>query len=116
MHRYIVIKSHESTYPDPIILQAQQEVLYGAEDTEYPNWIFCKSLLTDKEGWVPKQMLTTPDDSGIAKVLQDYSAHELTVLEGEVLLGMKHLNAWTYCKTEKGELGWVPSTCLNTLL
>ncbi|MEK3902732.1 SH3 domain-containing protein [Paenibacillus sp. FSL R7-0179] len=115
MQRYTVIKAHTSTYPDPIILQKGQEVWYGREDTQFPNWIFCKSVSTSKEGWVPKQILTTPDRRGIATVTEDYSAHELTVAQGDLLWGLKHLNDWTYCKTDNNEYGWVPAFCLSDL-
>lgn len=113
MQKFIVTKGHLSNYPDPIVLKKDQEVLYGKEDTQFPNWIFCKSLATNKEGWVPKQILTPPNNEGISKVSRDYSAHELTISPGEVLFGLEHLNDWTYCKTEKGELGWLPTSCLS---
>jgi len=93
MQRYQVIKDYQTCYPDPIILKKGEEILYGKEDTQYPNWIFCKSIISKKEGWVPKQILSSPDAvSSKAIVLQDYSAHELTVNKGELLVGLKHLN------------------------
>ncbi|WHY78424.1 SH3 domain-containing protein [Neobacillus sp. WH10] len=113
MQRYTVIKGHISNYPDPIVLKKEQEVLYGKEDTQFPNWIFCKSITTNKEGWVPKQILTAPNNHGIAIVTKDYSAHELTANQGEILLCLEHLNDWTYCKTENGEIGWIPTSCLS---
>lgn len=48
--KYTVIKNHISCYPDPIILRKEQEVLYGKQDTRFPNWIFCNSIATNKEG------------------------------------------------------------------
>ncbi|MDN3954977.1 SH3 domain-containing protein [Sporolactobacillus laevolacticus] len=109
MNKYIVIKDYQSCYPDPIVLKKDEEVVYGKEDTQYPNWIFCKSVTSEKEGWVPKQILTLPDLYSHAKVLQDYSAHELTVKKGELLRGFKNLNDWTYCETSAGEKGWIPT-------
>ncbi|GGH28979.1 SH3 domain-containing protein [Paenibacillus segetis] len=113
MQHYTVIKDHISSYPDPIILRKEQEVLYGKEDTQFPNWIFCTSMATQKEGWVPKQILTTPNKQGIAMATKDYSAHELTANQGDLLLGLEHLNDWTYCKTENDEYGWIPTFCLS---
>ncbi|PAE18949.1 hypothetical protein CHH80_19260 [Bacillus sp. 7504-2] len=113
MRKYTVIKKHVSNYPDPIVLKKDQKVLFGKEDTQFPNWIFCTSLDTQKEGWVPKQILTPPNNAGISRITQDYSAHELTAYPEEVLFGIKHLNDWTYCKTEKGEFGWIPTSCLS---
>lgn len=88
---------------------------YGKEDTQFPNWIFCKSIATSKEGWVPKQTLTAPNLHDIAIVTKDYLAHELTVNQDDVLLGLEHLNDWTYCKTKNDEFGWIPTFCLSEL-
>lgn len=110
MSKYVVIKDHQSGYPDPIVLKKGDEVFYGQEDTHYPNWIFCRSMISKKSGWVPKQILTSPDPvSSKAIVLKDYSAHELTVKSGEQLVGLEHLNDWTYCITKTGERGWIPT-------
>lgn len=115
MQPFIVIENHTSNYPDPIVLKKDEEVLYGKEDTQFPNWIFCKSIATNKEGWVPKQILTSPNHLSISKVTKEYSAHELTVRKDESVLGLEHLNDWTYCKTKHGELGWIPTFCLSEL-
>lgn len=113
MRKYTVIKDYQACYPDPILLKKGEEVYYGKEDTQYPNWIFCKSIISKKEGWVPKQILSAPNDvSAKAIVLQNYSAHELTVSKGEVLVGLKQLNDWMYCKTITEEHGWIPSDYL----
>lgn len=113
MKQYTVIKDHKSNYPDPIVLKKDQEVLYGKEDTQFKNWIFCKSIATNKKGWVPKQILTPPNTFGISKVTNDYSAQELTVSRGKLLFGLDHLNDWTYCKTQNGEFGWIPTSCIS---
>ncbi|MEI2355298.1 hypothetical protein [Mesobacillus zeae] len=47
MQKYTVIKGHISNFPDPIILKKEQEVLYGKEDKQFPNWIFCIYLSTN---------------------------------------------------------------------
>ncbi|GAA5416800.1 hypothetical protein Pryu01_01839 [Paraliobacillus ryukyuensis] len=114
MKQFTISQEHISTYPNPIILKKGEEVYYGKEDTEFPNWIFCKSISTRKSGWVPKQILSTPNNSGIAKVTKDYSAHELTVNQGQTVFGIENLNEWTYCKTQNGEFGWIPSYCLSS--
>lgn len=115
LKQYKVVSSHVSNYPDPIVLNKDQEVYYGEEDTQFPNWIFCRSIITGKKGWVPKQILTSPNILGISKVTKDYSAHELTINHGETLYGLEHLNDWTYCKTKSGEFGWIPTFCLSAI-
>ncbi|MBV6682623.1 hypothetical protein KV679_02840 [Bacillus sp. JRC01] len=111
MKRYIIIQPHLSTYPDPITLNTGDKVIYGREDTEYPNWIFCISP-SGKKGWVPKQILSTDPSTDIATVTQSYSAHELTVEAGENMTAHHHLNEWTLCRRDTGEEGWIPNRCL----
>lgn len=113
--KFTVIKEYTSCYPDPILLKKDEEILYGREDTQYPNWIFCKSINSNKEGWVPNQILSPPEGSKRAKVLKDYSAHELTVIPGDILHGLEQLNNWTFCKTKTGELGWIPTDHLSSI-
>lgn len=95
-------------------LKKEQEVLYGKEDTQFLNWFFCKSIVTNKEEWAPKQILTESNKLGITIVTNDYSAHELTTNQSEILLGLEHLNEWTYCK-KNGEAGWAPTFCLSEI-
>ncbi|WP_067841490.1 SH3 domain-containing protein [Amphibacillus sediminis] len=115
MKRYIVIKPYTSCYPDPITLKKGDKVYYGKEDTEYPNWIYCKSLITEKEGWVPKQILTSPLEGNISIVKEDYSAHELTVKKQDRLFSQKELNNWLYCRTDDLEWGWIPCEVVRVL-
>lgn len=113
MKKWIVLKDYKSCYPDPIILKKDDQVIYGKEDKQFANWIFCKSIKTKKEGWVPKQILTRPDSNSLSKVTEDYSANELTVQTGDQLIELKQLNEWTFCKTMENELGWVPTKHLD---
>ncbi|MBS4188990.1 hypothetical protein KHA94_02005 [Bacillus sp. FJAT-49705] len=48
MPQYKVIKEHISNYPDPIVLKKGLEVLYGNENTQFPNWVFYESISTNK--------------------------------------------------------------------
>ncbi|MCM2588128.1 SH3 domain-containing protein [Rossellomorea marisflavi] len=114
MNQYVVIKPHHSTYPDPITLKTGDKVIYGKEDTEYPNWVFCTST-SGKEGWVPKQILSQDKLAPFATVSEDYSAHELTVKVGETLTGLHQLNEWTFCCRDTGEEGWIPDSCLKKI-
>lgn len=52
MKRYKVVHPHRSNYPDPIVLVKGDFVIYGREDTEFPNWIFVKqSILKSVDGY-----------------------------------------------------------------
>jgi len=108
MQRYQVIKDYQTCYPDPIILKKGEEIFYGKEDTQYPNWIFCKSIISKKEEWVPKQILSSPNAvSSKAIVLQDYSAHELTVNRGSTSEAVTIRNK--KCQIKRGSTAWPSS-------
>ena len=115
MQNIIVIKDYQTEYLDPIALKKYDEVECGEESNEYPNWIYCKSLNTKKEGWVPKQILTAQDEFAKSQAIEDYSAKELTVKKDEILTALKHLNNWTLCKAQTGEIGWIPTENLKSL-
>jgi hypothetical protein len=43
------------------------------------------------------------------RALEDYTAKELNVQEGELLIGSRVLNGWLWCeKTVSTDSGWVP--------
>lgn len=115
MKKYIVVHTHHSNYPDPIVLSKGDVVLYGKEDTEFPNWIFCEALHSRKKGWVPKQMLSAPDDKLMARVQQNYSAHELNIAPGMIVEKESELNEWSLVFTADGEKGWVPNKVITPL-
>jgi len=112
MKRYQVVHSHFSNYPDPIVLAKGDTVLYGREDTEFPNWIFCEAIHSQKRGWVPQQILSSPDANQISTILTDYSAYELTVTPGMIVEQEYELNEWSLVHTTDGEKGWVPNKVL----
>ncbi|MEO2212960.1 SH3 domain-containing protein [Paenibacillus amylolyticus] len=113
MKLYKVVQPHNSNYPDPIVLAKGDTILYGREDTEFPNWIFCESIHSKKCGWVPKQILSTPNEEQIATALSDYSAHELTVKPGIIVTKEFELNEWSFVHTAEGEKGWLPNKVLT---
>lgn len=115
MKQYKVIHPHQSNYPDPIVLAKGDIVHYGEEDTEFPNWIFCESIKSKKRGWVPKQILSTPNEELIAKVKEDYAAYELNVTPGMIVLKELELNEWSLVHTTEGEKGWVPNKVITPL-
>lgn len=103
--KYIVVKKHISNYPNPITLRKGEKVIVGKKyvgNENWSNWIYCFKLDKSQEGWVPEQIL----DDNIIK--EDYTANELNVDEGEILIGTKELNGWLFCCDKMGNEGWVP--------
>lgn len=115
MKPYKVIHSHQSNYPDPIVLTRGEIVHYGEEDTQFPNWIFCEAVQSKKRGWVPKQILSSPNEELLASVQEDYSAHELNVIPGMIVKKKLELNEWSLVLTAEGEKGWVPNKVITPI-
>lgn len=112
---YTVIKAYECENEDPIRLIQGDTVQVGErsnDDGPWPNWIYCISDRTKKEGWTPIQLLEIKDKVGIA--IMDYDAKEMTVYEGDKLEGSTKLNGWIWCRRcSNQEEGWVPKECLK---
>lgn len=115
--KYVVIKAHKSQFPDPIIV-LKGELLHVGEKYNGPenwdHWYFCTTA-AKKAGWVPAQVIQWLNDkTGIA--LEDYSARELNVDNGEIVVGLKIMNGWLWCHTDtRAKSGWVPLAHLQRL-
>ncbi len=113
--KYIVVKRYESQYPDPITVKKGEKVKLGkryAGLENWPNWIYCHSLRTSKEGWVPEQIIRTKGEYGV--LIANYTAKELDVEKGEQVTGERELNEWIWCRRDRDyEEGWVPKINLR---
>jgi hypothetical protein len=106
----IVIESWKATYQDPIIVNPGERVSVGRRDTEWTDFLWCRSS-TGLAGWIPASILE-PDGRGRALVLSAYDARELTVGEGDRVRTIASLAEWTWCEAADGRTGWVPDRCL----
>ncbi len=115
--KFIVIQQHQSEFPDPITFSKGAllnlgEVYKGEEG--WKNWCFCTTQ-GQKGGWVPEQVFERIDDN-IGCAIESYTARELDVDQGDVLLSLRELNGWVWCrKSTNGEEGWVPAECLQQI-
>lgn len=116
MKRYTVIEDWTQSYETPIQLKKEERVTIDLSvkdsDPEWANWVWC---ITDQgmTGWVPTQILNVcevhSEEKQTAIVMEDYSAYELSVNRGDILLGSKCLNGWLWCRKENStQQGWVP--------
>jgi len=104
----IVTESHTRTYPDPISVTRGERVSAGDRDTSGGRdgyWVWCTSA-AGKSGWVPEQFLEIA--GGEATALVDCDTIEMTVEEGERLMGGEPVNGWVWCENEDDDAGWVP--------
>lgn len=66
-------------------------------------------------GFIPKDIIEELSES-TGKVITDYTAKELSVGAGEIILGLKKHQGWIFGKNETSkEIGWVPNEILLKL-
>lgn len=114
--KYITIRPWESNAPHHLIIKEGEVVWFRNEEGENPNWkdwVYCESSINS--GWVPKDIIEIVDDSHV-KLTEDYSAKELSVNTGDVLIGIKRHSGWLFCEHEMtNERGWLPDEILLKL-
>lgn len=113
MRKYIVIQKWIESYENPIVLNKGDRVSVdlSVKDPDV-DWVWCTSP-AQMVGWVPTQILSvledSPDNTQTAVVTEDYSAYELPVDRGDVVIGDRVMNGWLWCRKEDLEQeGWIP--------
>ncbi|MHA6194827.1 SH3 domain-containing protein [Pseudomonas wadenswilerensis] len=119
--QFIVIEAHCNEFPAPITFVEGTSLTVGEVyqgDEGWDDWYFCEAA-GQQGGWVPGQVieLLAPGE-GVA--LQDYTAQELDVVEGESVSGGRHLNGWVWCTRAVARAGlptsgWVPLRNLRSV-
>jgi len=93
--KYRVIKAYAEPPARPIeIFKGERLKIIRESDPsgEWPNWLYCQG--DNKEGWIPRQIIAVEDTSGVS--LEDYSAKEFNLIEGEILVSHRLLNGWIW--------------------
>jgi hypothetical protein len=107
---YLVIQDHTSEYPEPITFAKGAPLTVGEKyegPEDWDNWLFCETP-GQKGGWVPAQIIEIVSGK-TGRAREDYTARELDVKEGDLLLCSRILNGWAWCnKSGSSESGWVP--------
>ncbi|PGL33556.1 hypothetical protein CN941_01755 [Bacillus cereus] len=90
----IAIKLHASDYPDPIRLE-KGDLVSVSEKHKGPkkldNWVRCSEEKYNRKGWVPEQIISKCTDE-IGVIIKRYTAKELQLSSGEILIGLAELN------------------------
>jgi len=116
MRYFITIKEWKSNYPNPIKLEQNEIVRIKEKENDNPNWkgwMFCEN--SNSSGWVPEQIINRIEkNKGLIK--ERYSAKEININEGEIVIGLKELNGWIWAKrkTDSNE-GWLPCEILKEI-
>ncbi len=108
-----IVKGHVSTYPNPVTFEAGDVLQVGAQDEEYPGWIWVVTG-DGNQGWAPLTLLALAQGGATAKAKADYCAHELDVVIGESVMIGRTLCGWHFATKASGESGWVPQACVAT--
>ncbi len=109
---YRVVEAHQSSFPDPLVLEAGAQLRFERKDTEWEGWLWC----TDAQGnggWVPEAWLSL--DEGVCTLQQHYTARELSVAPGGLVTAERVESGWVFGSTAQGEQGWVPLKCLSPI-
>ncbi len=90
-----VIRSYQSTCPDPIVMKVGDRLQVEDRPTDWDGWLWCLHP-SGKSSWVPEVYLNREGDTAIA--LQDYNANELSVEEGEEMEIFHEATGWYWCR------------------
>lgn len=116
--KYLVISPHESEFPHPISFKKGDALFIGEKhdgSEGWDDWYLC-STPGQEPGWVPGQVIEHTGDAE-GRALDDYTARELDVQEGEIVIGVRTLNGWLWCEHSSGQAsGWVPLNNLNEIM
>ena len=110
--RYRVMVDYQASYPDPFSVTVGETFQVSERaDTWNSNpewiWIWCTDR-REKQGWVPKTMITFNSDGITGTARSPYTATELTVAVGEELVAHQEESGWVWCSNHQGKSGWVP--------
>jgi len=106
-----VIKGYEAQYKDPICFERGLTVQVLREDSEFPNWFWCRAP-SGKEGWVHRSFLA--EAAATTTSTRPYSARELTVDRGEAGTMIESLDGWICVRRDSGVEGWLPESHVRT--
>ena len=107
-----VSRAYRSAYPEPIAGKAGDALELGGRDDQWPAFVWAKAA-SGREGWVPDAYLEITGSSG--RLTRDYVARELTLEDGAVVEVLEETGGWAWCRSDDGELGWLPLTHLASV-
>jgi uncharacterized protein YgiM (DUF1202 family) len=102
-----VIKEWKVTYPDPIDVQAGEDVKLGVTDPEWPGWQWCTGV-RGRSGWVPIAFFILVDKE-TGRMRCNYSAQELAVSIDEKINLHQQESGWYWASNTAGKKGWIPA-------
>ena len=105
MRTFRVREAYDAAYPDPLVVEKGDRLVFERRPSEWSGWIWCTDA-GGKGGWVPEAWVAI--DGARCTMTRDYSARELTVGAGDVLKASMEVSGWVWCIGRRGDAGWVP--------
>ncbi len=102
-----VVCDYNAIYSDPIFGNAGMTVSCVRRDPENPSWIWCVCP-KGRQGWVHEGLLDFETSRLTARLVEDCSAIELSVVVGDELTANYELSGWYFCENLSGNRGWLP--------
>ncbi|HQY19256.1 MAG TPA: hypothetical protein PK294_01650 [Ignavibacteria bacterium] len=114
MQTFKILTSYKSIYKDPIVVIPGEivKILEIEKEEKWKGWIKVES--TSNTGWIPIQIIEFSDDGNTGKILENYSAKELDVGQGDLIQKIYSLNGWSWSKKIiDNEEGWIPDEIIG---
>jgi SH3-like domain-containing protein len=105
-----VTRPYNIQYSDPISVRAGERLTIGRRDDAVPGWRWCTAS-DGREGWIPVELLSGEEPQ--TTILQDYSARELQVVDGEEVMIEEARHGWLRVRNQNGTRGWIPADCVK---
>ena len=105
--KLIATEEHKSNYPNPICFKSGDCLILEKKETEFEGWVWVTTN-DGNQGWAPIQYIQLKKESSMAVAKRDYTAKELDIYVGDVLLLHHKLNDWGWVEKKDGSCGWVP--------
>jgi len=110
MKHYTANTNYTVVDRSPLQIHAGDTVSVGPRDKSWPGWIWV-STGDGRGSYVPEDILEI--GGAAAKVLAAFSAHDLSVRQGERVTALREVNGWLWCRNAAGDEGWLPEFVLR---
>jgi hypothetical protein len=109
--QFIANSDYEVIDRNPLSLIQGQVIRLGAPDPEWSGWIWVTA--DDGRGsHVPEDICQSAGE-GVAVILRDFQARDLSVQSGDEVASLSEINGWHWCRREDGTEGWLPAYLLR---
>jgi hypothetical protein len=103
--RYRVLADYDVHDPQPLQLEAGQEVRIVRSDLGWPGWVWIEG--GNNAGWIPESHLEGISP-GRARTTSAFDGSDLSARRGDVLIVEEEAPGWIRGRRGDGVSGWFP--------